>query len=149
MGGNVATEKPELPIVVPVIDAGVAIEEPPQPVERFIDEAFQGRQEPPAVEQVDLSRMTRFLDAASADSQGSTFKTGPGVLKRVVIGTAPAGTDGVLTVRDGLQGGGRIIARITAVQNLPVSLNFDAQFNKGLNVTLTGATPGSWTIIYE
>jgi hypothetical protein len=55
----------------------------------------------------------------------------------------------VLIVRDGLQGGGGIIARITSVQNLPLSLNFDAPFNRGLNVTLTGATPGSWTVVYE
>lgn len=145
-----ATEKPELPVVVPVIDAGLAVEEPPKPVERFqSDDTLQARPVGPVREEQDLQRRTRFLDVASPDSQGQTFKTGPGVLKRVVIGTAPAGTDGILTIRDGLQGGGRIIARITAVQNLPVSLNFDAQFDKGLNVTLTGATPGSWTVIYE
>lgn len=103
------------------------------------------------VESLYLFRRTFFLDVA----QDKTLKTGPGVVRRVVIGAQPAGMNGVLVLRDGTSasgsgvGTGRVIARLEGVAGAPVSLQLDAPFEKGLTVTLSGATPGSWSVIHE
>ncbi len=86
------------------------------------------------------------LDAAVAER---TVKTGVGILKRVVVNSAPAGINGVLTLRDGQQGGGAVLAVIVPVAGSPVSLRYDMPFTKGLTLALVGATSGDWSVIFE
>lgn len=94
---------------------------------------------------VHLHKRTRFLDGA-IDVQ---LKNGPGKLGRVIIGTAPGGMNGVLTLKDGSLNGGRTLAVITPAAAQLLSLNYDAAFTNGLFASLVGATPGSWTITFE
>ncbi len=77
------------------------------------------------------------------------LKPGPGVLKRVVVNTAPAGMNGVLTLQDGMQRGGSVLAVITPAAGQLASLDYEAAFDEGLFAVLVGAVPGDWTVVLE
>lgn len=100
------------------------------------------------IETLYLYRRRHFTDVAGDAAEQRALKTGPGVLKRIVI-SQPAGMNGVLVLRDGAPGAGKIICRIEGAAGAPVSLPLDVPFEKGLNYALTGAAPGSWLIVWE
>lgn len=92
-----------------------------------------------------LHRVTRHLDGAKE----CVLKSGAGVLKRVIVNTAPASMNGVLTLQDGLQRGGAVLAVITPAVGALVALDYEAAFDDGLFAILAGAVPGDWTIVLE
>lgn len=92
-----------------------------------------------------LHNVTHHLSAATK----SQLKSGPGVLKRVVVNTAPAGMNGVLTLRDGQQEGGGILAVITPGVGQLLALDYEGAFDDGLFAELVGAVPGDWTVVVE
>lgn len=99
-----------------------------------------------SVETLFLFRRSRFFDVASS----ATLKHKPGVVRRVICGSAPAGGDGVLTLRDGASGAGKVIAVIVPlVAAQPFSVELDTPFEKALSVVLVGATPGNFTVVWE
>lgn len=98
------------------------------------------------VETLFLYRRSRFFNVACE----ATLKNKPGVVRRVVCGSAPAGGNGELTLRDGARGGGKIIAVVVPLVGAqPFSLELDAPFEKALSVELVGATPGNFTVVWE
>lgn len=97
------------------------------------------------VETLYLFRRALFMDAATDRS----VKTGPGVVRRVIVGSAPVATDGVLTLRDGAAGSGRVLAQIVSAAGQPYSVTLDAPFEKALNIVLAGAAPGNFTVVWE
>jgi hypothetical protein len=119
--------------------AGEHVEPPPTPP------ADRPERLPPAPARPHLHLGVVHLDAPMA----RTVKIGPGLLRRVVVNTAPAGMNGVLTVRDGVEGGGAVLAVITPVAGGPLVLDYDCPFLKGLWLSLVGATPGDWAVVWE
>jgi len=97
------------------------------------------------VETLFLYRRSRFFDVAAE----ATVKNKPGVVRRVICGSAPAGMNGVLTLRDGASGAGKIIATIAPAVGQAFSVELDAPFEKALSITLAGATPGNFTVVWE
>lgn len=97
------------------------------------------------VETLFLYRRSRFFDVAAE----ATVKNKPGVVRRVVCGSAPAGMNGVLVLRDGAAGAGKIIATIAPAVGQAFSVELDAPFEKSLSIALTGATPGNFTVVWE
>jgi hypothetical protein len=81
-------------------------------------------------------------------------KIGVGILKRVVINTIPTAAGAVLTILDGQQGGGSVLAVITltgVAAGPPLSLLYDMPFTKGLFLSLVGAgaAASDWTVVFE
>jgi hypothetical protein len=79
----------------------------------------------------------------------STLKGGPGVLQKVIIGTAATTGTSSLTVYDSTTGSGTVITVITLPNSASaVSLQFDLPFNIGLTIVSAGS---AWdvTVIYE
>lgn len=119
-----------IPLAAPQTEQG-------QPIERTTRDS---------IETLFLYRRSRFLDVATQ----ATLKHKPGVVRRVICGSAPAGGDGVLTLRDGATGAGKIIAVIVPlVAAQPFSVELDTPFEKALSVVLAGATPGNFTVVWE
>lgn len=90
----------------------------------------------------------------------NVLKYGPGILKKVVIGTAPATAAGTITIYDNTAGSGAIIALLTVDRGsaggggaraaaIPYTIDFDElPFNTGLTV-VAATTAIDFTVIYE
>lgn len=76
------------------------------------------------------------------------IKSGAGILNKITInGVSVAG---ILTIYDGIDATGTIMAIVTlAVNPTPFTLNYEIEFATGLYITFTGGLTGDITVSYR
>lgn len=77
----------------------------------------------------------------------TTCKTGPGVLKAIIINKA--GSSDTLTVYDNTAGSGTTIGSITVTASVNFVFTYEAAFSTGLTVVSGGTTAGDYTVIWR
>lgn len=80
-------------------------------------------------------------------SQTVTLKSGPGVMRRVIVGDAGV-TSALITFYDNTAGSGTIIGAVNT-SNVNGQLSFDIPFVNGLTYVTNNHNPGSVTITFE
>jgi hypothetical protein len=77
----------------------------------------------------------------------TVVKTGPGVLKSIIINKA--GSADTLTIYDNTAGSGTTIGTITVTASVNFVFNYEAAFSTGLTIVSGGTTAGDYTVIWR